>query len=254
MNPQELIQFRTEQNQSETESEFLAFLLYDLRQAQKEGNEIGAQGIGAITREGESRGNESLKAEEQREVHSSLLSYILDEIRKKDIDLSSVIAGLESVRMEIAASRQESKDSEPMDEERLRRVPTGVEAYWRGDRSSQDSLTEQIVEFADRGVMDLAVTACGEALPRLLRYPILCKSLALRDELYGCLHRTGLGPSRMYPAPLPVIPGLAEPLGNQGPFPNAQAFAERILTLPTHDGVRSRDVERMARVFREVCC
>jgi len=45
MNPQELIQFRNEQNQSETELEFLAFILHGLRQVQKEGNELQAQDI-----------------------------------------------------------------------------------------------------------------------------------------------------------------------------------------------------------------
>lgn len=122
MTPQDLTNFRNEQNRSETELEFLAFLLYGLRQAQGENNETTARIAGTLIENGDKTASQSQKAEEQREVHTSLLSYILDEIRKKDIDLSSVIAGLEAVRMEVAASRQEVKDNEPQDEVRNQRI------------------------------------------------------------------------------------------------------------------------------------
>jgi dTDP-4-amino-4,6-dideoxygalactose transaminase len=38
-------------------------------------------------------------------------------------------------------------------------------------------------------------------------------------------------------------------LAGQGPFPAAEAFATRILTLPTHTGVRRGDVAKMCRVL-----
>jgi len=122
MTPQELIQFRNEQNQSETELEFLAFILHGLRQAQKEGNELQAQDIAQDAKRMEEAKDGMMKAEEQGEIQFSLLSSILDEIHKKDIDLSAVIAGLETVRQEIAASRKDEKDTEPMEEDRNRRV------------------------------------------------------------------------------------------------------------------------------------
>ncbi len=122
MNPQELINFRNEQNRSETELEFLAFILHGLRQAQHEANELQSQDIAQDAKRMEEAKDGMMKAEEQGEIQSSLLSSILDEIHKKDIDLSGVIAGLESVRAEIEASRQEERDTEPMEIERHERV------------------------------------------------------------------------------------------------------------------------------------
>jgi dTDP-4-amino-4,6-dideoxygalactose transaminase len=83
---------------------------------------------------------------------------------------------------------------------------------------------------------------------RLLRYPLLIEA-ALRDRLYGALQRRGLGASIMYPAALPGIPGLETVLAGQGPIPMAEAFAARILTLPTHQRVSREAIGRMRRVL-----
>ena len=83
---------------------------------------------------------------------------------------------------------------------------------------------------------------------RLLRYPLLIETL-LRDRLYRALQRYGSGPSTMYPAVLPGIPGLETVLAGQGPFPKAEAFAARILTLPTHQRVGREDIARMRRAL-----
>lgn len=137
MNPQELINFRNEQNRSETELEFLAFLLHGLRQAQHEGNELISQDIAQDAKRMEEAKDGMMKAEEQGEIQSSLLSSILDEIHKKDIDLSGVIAGLESVRAEIEASRQEERDTEPMEEERHNGVLSAISALLEATRENK---------------------------------------------------------------------------------------------------------------------
>jgi len=53
----------------------------------------------------------------------------------------------------------------------------------------------------------------------------------------------------MYPTPLHRIPGL------QGYFPascypNAESIAERVLTLPLHEMVTSRDIRRICSIIR----
>lgn len=116
------IQFRNEQNQAETELEFLARLIFSLRALQEENNINEARIAGQLIDSDQKRSEENLKLEEHQEVHTSLLSYILQEIRTKDVDLSEVVAGLEIIRREIAASRQETKDTEPMDEARNGRI------------------------------------------------------------------------------------------------------------------------------------
>lgn len=137
MTPQELINFRNEQNQSDTELEFLAFILHGLRQAQKENNELTSQIVATESKEGEKRALESHKLQELGEVQSSLLSFVLDEIRKKDIDLSSVIAGLEAVRMEIASSRQEEKDTEPLQERRNEKVLNALHELFEATKENK---------------------------------------------------------------------------------------------------------------------
>jgi len=53
----------------------------------------------------------------------------------------------------------------------------------------------------------------------------------------------------MHLAALPGIPGLEKLLKGQGSFPVEEAFAARILTLPTHNGVRRGDVARIRKVL-----
>ena len=137
MNPQELINFRNEQNRSETELEFLAFILNGIRQAQKENNELVAQDTAQDIKRSEEEVERNDRAAEQREVHSSILSSILDEIHEKDIDLSGVIAGLESVRAEIEASRQEDKEEEPVEAERHSSVLQAISALLEATRENK---------------------------------------------------------------------------------------------------------------------
>lgn len=142
MTPQDLIDFRNEQNRSETELEFLAFILHGLRQAQKEGNELIAQDIAQDARRMEEAKDGMMKDEEQGEIQSSLLSSILDEIHKKDIDLSAVIAGLETVRQEIAASRKDERDTEPMENERNERIINAISGLIQATKENKPEPTD----------------------------------------------------------------------------------------------------------------
>ena len=142
MNPQELINFRNEQNQSDTELEFLAFILHGLRQAQYEANELQSQDIAQDSKRMEEAKDGMMKAEEQGEVQSSLLSSILDEIHKKDIDLSGVIAGIETIRQEIENSRQEERDTEPMETERHERVISVISELLTATRENKPEIVD----------------------------------------------------------------------------------------------------------------
>lgn len=86
----------------------------------------------------------------------------------------------------------------------------------------------------------------------LLRYPLIFDSAARRDRALEDLTRRGLGGSGMYPAPLHRIPGLRDHFPDAH-CPNAESIAKRILTLPLHDRVTSRDVERIGAIVREAC-
>ncbi len=134
----------------------------------------------------------------------------------------------------------------------LTMLPANIQRYWRQGSEIQFLIREMLADLGKDEVVDLAVKACKVSPPRLLRYPLLITSSCLRDELYSALNREGLGVSKMYPAPLPRIEGLANEFIDHEPLPNAENFAGRILTLPIHPGVRDADVERMGEVFKIV--
>lgn len=92
-----------------------------------------------------------------------------------------------------------------------------------------------------QGLVDLPGRLLEGPPPRLSRYPILLPPES-RERLFALLSRRGLGASRMYGRTLPRIPGLEMLLAGQGPFPGADDFARRLVTLPTHDQVTARHV------------
>jgi perosamine synthetase len=76
--------------------------------------------------------------------------------------------------------------------------------------------------------------------PVELRLPILTTSGALRERALVVLRTLGIGASRLYPAPLTVIPALARHSPEAGhDFPWAQVLADRLLCLPTYPYLNS---------------
>ena len=135
-----------------------------------------------------------------------------------------------------------------MDQTRLELLPDNIVAYRDNGSEAQQSLVGIIGELNSTvaGLIDLAQQCQVPRERRLLRYPLLVDA-SFRDRLYNQLRRFGLGPSVMYPAALPGILGLQSFLSDQGPFPAAEAFAARILTLPTHRRVGLMDMTNIRR-------
>lgn len=86
---------------------------------------------------------------------------------------------------------------------------------------------------------------------RLLRYPLLLDETT-RDRVYQKLKQAGLGVSIMYPASLPNITGLQGVIDDRQNFPNAEMFASRLLTLPTHSHVSDKDIEKMNTMLKQI--
>jgi len=134
-----------------------------------------------------------------------------------------------------------------MDAVRRGLLPANLARY-RADRQVKRSRQiSQMLDAVDK-TMNLPAKCAQEPSRHLLRYPVLCAT-GQRDRLYERLQRAGLGVSKMYPAALPQINGLAG-FFNDSKFPNAQDFAARILTLATHPGVTEQGIRRMGEVFR----
>lgn len=86
----------------------------------------------------------------------------------------------------------------------------------------------------------------------LLRFPIIFKKKEKRDRILLRLGAKGLGATGMYPTPLNEIQGTSPYLSDRESYPVAKSVSRRILTLPLHENVSQRDIEKIVRVFDSV--
>jgi dTDP-4-amino-4,6-dideoxygalactose transaminase len=128
-----------------------------------------------------------------------------------------------------------------------RYLTVNISEHWNRSDAVQQRLSTMLAEVSAGQLQDLSV-ACHRSghPPRLMRFPILAASAELRDRLFHALNEAGLGAAKMYPATLPNIQGLESIFAqDNGNYPQADSFAQRILTLPTHSQVREADLLRM---------
>ncbi|WLQ16843.1 DegT/DnrJ/EryC1/StrS family aminotransferase [Hahella aquimaris] len=87
----------------------------------------------------------------------------------------------------------------------------------------------------------------------LLRFPILAPTRATRDHLELELNRLGYGANAFYRVPLPEIEGINMRLKNgRDDFPAAKEFADRLLTLPCHEGITVGEIDEVIDVVKTV--
>ncbi len=131
-----------------------------------------------------------------------------------------------------------------MDATRLSILPSNVKFYQNDPMDTQKNLAEMLdeLDFEGPGIIDLPGACKVSVDRRLLRYPLLVKS-GRREPLFTRLRR--FGASCMYPAVLTGISGLEPLLAEQGTFPAAVSFSNRLLTLPTHSQVSRADIGKM---------
>ena len=87
----------------------------------------------------------------------------------------------------------------------------------------------------------------------LSRYPILVQSKEIRDYLIMRLRHLRLGATTMYGDTLPHVEGVPLEVLDNAPikdFDSARSFADRLLTLPVHSGVRTIDAESICEIIR----
>jgi len=115
-----------------------------------------------------------------------------------------------------------------------------------GQRTNVMSIYRQLFrETKLRHIIDLADATNYEFKDPLLRYPILAETKETRDAIYQNIE--SLGASTMYQKPLTEITGI--PLSvkerNKSNYPNAKSFADRLITLPTHEDITVKIVQRI---------
>jgi dTDP-4-amino-4,6-dideoxygalactose transaminase len=139
---------------------------------------------------------------------------------------------------------------EPMDEAAMKRLPAAMGAYREARCESQYLTAQMIAGFSANGLINLP-QVCNDDQSRLLRYPLLVRSPRMRDLILRRLCAAGLGASVMYGATLPHVSGLEEMLATQGAFPNAEAFSRKLITLPTHSGVKPSHVRAIGHILEK---
>lgn len=87
----------------------------------------------------------------------------------------------------------------------------------------------------------------SEAEPIYLRMPVLAQSESIREQLFERLWAAGIGAGRLYEK---TLPELFEP-AIQANYPGAEAFARRLLTLPTHYRVSEKDMLIMEEILAD---
>jgi dTDP-4-amino-4,6-dideoxygalactose transaminase len=79
----------------------------------------------------------------------------------------------------------------------------------------------------------------------------LCSRAGRRETHPGELKKRGLGATGSYPVPLNELPGAADYFDRKEVYPNAKYISERIMTLPLHEYVTERDIERLTTLIKK---
>ena len=124
-------------------------------------------------------------------------------------------------------------DPSLLPERAWQRVAAAFHQYRLKPSYRRDIWASAIEEWLDLGIVALSPPG-SSASAEPLRLALLAPDRTARDWLVGTLNRAGLGASRFYGTDLTQIAGIPEAVRCQGPFPNANALAGRLLTLPTH--------------------
>ncbi len=133
-------------------------------------------------------------------------------------------------------------------------LPANIRAHWTRGDDIQRSIHRMLGELADNRFVDLPGVCARDATTlRLLRYPILVSDPDVRQRLFDCLGRRGLGASPMYPSALPGVSGLERLFGGVS-CTHADSFSRQIVTLPVHSRVRARDIQHMRACFAHTSC
>jgi dTDP-4-amino-4,6-dideoxygalactose transaminase len=92
---------------------------------------------------------------------------------------------------------------------------------------------------------DLARSLGWDGNSELLRYPVLAENLEERNRLLSRLRTAHIEATSFYGTTVNRATNVPE-TGLIGDVQHAERFADRLLTLPAHSGVTTRDIAQMA--------
>jgi len=144
----------------------------------------------------------------------------------------------------------------PLEAIRILKLPSsllagGILAYF--DREPLHLVYDRELSFLqDAGWMYAGTMDAYDRTPRL-RYALLAPNEHRRDQVVAALNEKGIGANIFYGRTLPeIMDDSTINVGLSGRYPNANNFATRLITLPTHEGVASSDISTIVSVFKRL--
>lgn len=127
---------------------------------------------------------------------------------------------------------------------RMSGAQAGLLKHWRARLAEWNEMRRENVSYFRRAFPALVPSRANTCI----RLPIICESREARDVLVRVSREERLGISLMYPTAVNGISELRETLG-QYAFPSAEDVAERLLTVPVHPWMSSRDRDRVGQLL-----
>lgn len=140
---------------------------------------------------------------------------------------------------------------EPMDEHRQKFLLENIKAYRKYKQYNQP---DWFSVLNDINLASLSVPENSETYARqkLLRYPIIFANRETKHRFIKQASQLGLGISPLYPHSLPRISLVPQELFRNSNTPNAEDFAQRLSTLPTHNSVNSSHLGALSKVLKSL--
>ncbi len=129
------------------------------------------------------------------------------------------------------------------------RVATAFGLYLQEPSYRGDIWRPAVEEWSELGIVPLASPGAPPPVEPV-RLALLAPDRAARETLVDNLNRAGLGASRFYATALTGVADVPKVVKRQGPFPNANALADRLFTLPTHSLVNATTIHATRAVVR----
>lgn len=128
--------------------------------------------------------------------------------------------------------------------ERLSDMKAGILHKWL-DRLNKANAQRR--SKSDELIRTLRLKHLEAGIP-YLRLPILANDKKMKERFLAVSREEGLGLTPMYPAPISEIEEIREMFAGQQ-FQTAKDVTERLLTIPTHKFLSSREIKKIACMF-----
>ena len=115
---------------------------------------------------------------------------------------------------------------------------------FRLQTNALEYLHKNIASISHPLLINLVARELDNSPGYLLRYPILIKNKKIRNQFYA--QTRDYGTSLLYQRPLSQISGLGNILDQVPVYPNANNFADHLVTLPCHEDIDNTVVDFIA--------